>query len=160
MLLRVQIKAKDPEGQNITFTLLQNGTISLRKAQITKQGLLEINLGEQIGTVFIQAMDEMGAKSTLILHVNATRCPCEHNSKCYRKNTILYPVKASDYLCQCEEPYTGDLCEIRPNPCNEEPCFPGLQCTAAQNADGFTCEDCPPSFEGDGKKCELDKTKG
>ena len=157
-MFRVQIKASDPEGQTLTFTLLQNGTIS--KAQITKQGLLGVTPGEKSGTVFIQVMDEMGAKSTLILHVNATQCPCKHNGNCYKRNTILYPVKASDYLCQCETPYKGDLCEIAPNPCYEQPCYPGLKCTPAQNSEGFTCEDCPPSFKGDGKHCELDNNQG
>ena len=160
LFLRVQIRAEDPEGQNITFTLLRNGTISLRISQISKEGFLDAYLADKHGTVFIQVDDDMGATNVLILHLNATKCPCEHNGTCHKNDTIFYPMQPSDYLCQCKEPYTGDLCEIRPNPCKEQPCYPGLQCTTAQNSEGFTCEDCPPSFKGDGKQCELDNTQG
>ena len=102
----------------------------------------------------------MGAKNVLILHVNAMRCPCEHNGTCVKKSVIMYPVKPSDYFCQCKKPYTGELCEIRPNPCKEQPCYPGLECKFSVNSEGFTCEECPAFFKGDGKHCELDKTKG
>lgn len=156
--LRIQIKAQDPEGQNITFTLSKNGTISL--ANITTQGFLDLNLREKTETLFIQVEDVMGAKNVLILHVNAMECPCENDGTCVKKSTIIYPVQLSDYFCQCKKPYTGELCENRPNPCEDQPCYPGLECSLAQNSEGFSCENCPPLFKGDGKQCELDSSQG
>ena len=154
---QIQVMAEDPESQDMTFTLLSNGTLTT--ARITKQ-LLEISNLKQNGTVYVQVEDEMGAKNIFVLQVNAMECPCEHNGKCYQKQTITYPVQPSDYLCQCKDPYTGDLCEIRPNPCDKLPCYPGLECSPAQNSEGFTCEECPPLFQGDGKQCELKETEG
>ena len=158
--LRVHIKAEDPEGEKITFTLLDNGTISPRSASITKDGLIDIPLSKRNGTVFVQVEDVMGGRNILILHVNAMQCPCEHDGRCEKNKTVEYPTKPSDYLCKCKVPYSGSLCEIRPNPCDEQPCYSGLKCSSAKNSEGFTCEECPPLFEGDGKTCELDTTKG
>jgi hypothetical protein len=149
--------AVDPENQDMTFTLLLNGTLST--ARISKH-LLTISNIKKNGTVYVQVQDEMGGKNILILQVNALECPCVHNGKCYQNKTIVYPVQPSDYLCQCEDPYTGDRCEIRPNPCDELPCYPGLNCSTAQNSEGFTCEECPTLFQGDGKQCELKPTEG
>ena len=158
--LRVQIKAEDPEDKKITFTLLDNGTISLRSAFITKDGLIDLPLSKRNETIFIQVEDEMGGRNILILHVKAMQCPCKHDGKCYKRKTVEYPTKPSDYLCECKAPYSGSLCEIRPNPCDEQPCYSGLKCSPAQNSEGFTCEECPPLFEGDGKTCKLHTTKG
>ena len=158
--LYIQIEAEDPEGQNITFTLLRNGTITLRLAYITKDGFLRAHPNKN-GTLFIQAEDEMGAKNILILHINITQCPCKNDGECYRNEKIIYPVKASDYLCRCKVQYTGNLCEKNASLCNEESCFPGLKCSPSQNqSEGYECEKCPPSFTGDGRHCELNITKG
>ncbi|XP_028406132.1 von Willebrand factor D and EGF domain-containing protein-like isoform X2 [Dendronephthya gigantea] len=157
--LRVQIKAEDPEDQKITFTLLENGTISLSSASITKDGRMDISLSGKNGTVYVQVEDVLGGRNVLILHVNAMQCPCEHGGKCYQKKSVKYPTTPSDYLCECKAPFSGNFCEIRPNPCDERPCYLGLTCSLAQNSEGFTCETCPPLFKGDGKTCELDTTK-
>ena len=157
--LAIQIEAQDPEGQNITFTLLRNGTIRLRFAYIRKQVFLDTYPSKN-ETLFIQAEDAMGAKNVLILHVNVTKCPCEHDGICVKKSTIIYPVQLSDYFCQCKKPYTGEFCENRPDPCKDQPCYPGLECSLAQNSEGFACESCPPLFKGDGKQCELDNNQG
>ena len=158
--LRIKIIAEDREGQNITFTLLKNGTISLSLASITKSGYLVAKLVRKTGTLFIQAEDAMGAKNVLILRVNATECKCGRNGTCVKNPAILYPVQPSDYYCNCQRPFFGKLCENRPNPCEDKPCYPGLECSLAQNSEGFTCEDCPPLFKGDGKRCELDTNQG
>ena len=139
---------------------MKNGTVGLISAYITKQGSLGLNLSEKNGTLIIQVEDAMGAKNVLLLQVNVKRCMCQHAGKCYKKSTIIYPVQLSDYFCQCKKPYTGDFCEVRPNPCEERPCYPGLKCNFAQNSEGFTCEECPALFKGDGKQCELDTAKG
>ena len=154
---KIEIKAEDPEVQNITFTLLSNGTLS--KAQIINQLVTVPNITEN-GTIFVQVEDDMGAQNVLIINVNAFNCPCKHDGKCIQKEGISYPVKPSDYLCQCKEPYYGSVCETRPNPCDELPCFPGLGCSFDQNYAYVTCEECPPLFEGDGKQCELKSTEG
>ena len=154
----VQVKAVDPEGQSMTFTLLlSNGT--LKDVSFTKQSITITKIKKN-GTVVVQVEDEIGAKSILIVQVIAFECPCLHNGKCYPKKHVTYPELPSDYLCECEDPYKGDRCEIEPNPCDEQPCYPGLRCSSATNSEEFTCADCPPLFEGDGKKCELKPTKG
>jgi hypothetical protein len=155
---QIRIEADDPEEEDIVYILMSNGTLST--AQITEQGLLTVSDVKFNGTVYIRVEDERGAWNILILHVIAMQCPCENHGKCYRKQNIPYPVQPSHYCCQCEEPYTGHLCEIRPNPCDEQPCYPGLKCLPAQNSEGFSCEDCPLLFKGDGKHCELNRTKG
>ena len=155
---KIQIKAEDPEGQNMIFTLLSNG--SLTNVQFTKQRLLIISNIEQNGTVYVQVEDEIGAKTIFILRVNVFKCPCMHYGKCYQKKDIVNPLQPSDYLCQCENAYKGDRCEIAPNPCDEQPCYPGLKCSSSQNSEGSACADCPPLFEGDGKNCELKPTEG
>jgi hypothetical protein len=149
--------AEDPENQHMTFTLLSNGTLTT--ARITEQLLTISNLNKN-GTVFVQVEDEIGGKTILILQVNAFECPCKHNGQCYQKSNISYAVQQSDYLCRCEDSYTGDHCENPPNPCEKLPCYPGLQCSRSPDSEEFTCEKCPPLFEGDGKKCELKSTKG
>ena len=154
---KIEIKAKDPEGQNMTFSLISNGTLT--KAQITKQ-LVRIPDIKENGTIYVQVKDDMGAKTVLILEVNAFECPCKHNGNCIQKKNVLYPVQSSDYSCQCEEPYHGVICENRPNPCDKLPCFPGLECSFDQNSEEINCEKCPPLFEGDGKQCKLKPTEG
>ena len=156
--LRIQIKAGDSTGKNMTYLLMSNGTFT--NSRITKQGVLTIPALNESGTVYIQVEDEKGTRNILILQVKAMECPCKNNGKCYQNESIVYAVKTSDYFCECEKPYTGKMCEIGPNLCDEEPCYPGLKCSAAQNSDGFTCEKCPPSFEGDGKNCKLSTTQG
>ena len=151
------MKAEDPEGQDITFTLLSNGTLTT--AQIMKQLVTISNITEN-GTVFVQVEDNMGAKNLLILKVNAFECPCKHDGKCIQKEGVSYPVQPSDYLCLCEERYYGSVCERRQNLCDELPCFPGLKCSFDQNSEDVTCEKCPPLFEGDGKQCELKSSEG
>ena len=153
----IQLDAVDPEGQRMTFTLLSNGTLT--GVDLIKH-LLTITNIKKNGTVNVQVEDEIGAKSILILQVIAFECPCMHNGKCYQKKNIVYPVHPSDYVCKCEEPYKGEHCEILPNPCDEHPCYPGLQCSSVKNSEEFVCAECPPLFEGDGKKCELKPTEG
>ena len=139
------------------FTLLPNGTLSAVKL---KKQVITISTIKRSGTLYIQVENEMGAMNILIIRVNAIKCPCAPHGKCYKNKTIPYAVHPSDYLCQCEKSYTGTLCETRSNPCNEQPCYPGLKCLSSQNPEGFTCEKCPPLFEGDGKQCQVLPTQG
>ncbi|XP_028411917.1 neurogenic locus notch homolog protein 2-like [Dendronephthya gigantea] len=155
---KIQIEAQDPEGEDISFVLTLNFTTA--NAQITELGLLTIFRLNNNVTVHIRVEDKKGGRNFFILEIIGMACPCENNGKCYIRPHITYPVKKSDYICHCEEPYTGRQCESRPNPCGEQPCFPGLKCSSALNSEGFTCEKCPPLFEGDGKSCELKIIKG
>lgn len=149
--------AKDPENHSIKFKLLLNGTISTAKIL---GHLLIIPKIKENGTVYVQVMDEMGAKTIIVIQILAFKCPCTHSGKCREKNNIAYPVRPSDYFCQCQDPYTGDQCEMmRLNPCDDIPCYPGLDCFP-QNSEEFLCENCPPLFEGDGKQCILKFTQG
>ena len=154
---KIQIKAEDPEGQNMTFNVLSNG--SLTSAKFTAEVLIISNI-KQNGTVYVEVEDEIGAKTIFVLRVIAFECPCMHHGKCLLQKSITNPVQPSDYLCQCENGYDGDRCEIAPNPCDELPCYPGLKCSSSGNSEGFVCADCPPLFEGDGKNCELKASEG
>ena len=128
-------------------------------ARLTKQKVIIPNVKEN-GTVYVQAEDAISAKNILILRVIAFKCPCEHNGICFQKKNISYPVQRSDYLCQCEEPYRSQKCELQPKPCDKQPCFRGLKCFHDQNFVGFICEKCQKLFEGDGKQCILKTTEG
>jgi hypothetical protein len=154
----IQIQAEDPEGDQIIYELLSNGT--LETAAITENGLLTITDVKMNGTVYIQAVDKRGATNYVIIQVKAIQCPCKNNGTCAQKRAISYAVLPSDFYCQCKGPFTGNFCETRPNPCNQQPCYPGLRCSMARNSEGFSCEDCPPLFDGDGKYCELNRTEG
>jgi hypothetical protein len=155
---QIRIQAEDPEGDNIVYTLMSNGTLTT--AEITELGLLTVFDVSKNGTVYVKAEDGKGGENIFILNMRTMQCPCEHSGECFLKQNISYPVQPSHYSCHCKDPYTGRLCEIRINPCDEQPCYPGLMCFPAQTSREFTCEDCPPLFEGDGKHCELNRTNG
>ena len=157
-VFEIRIQAEDVDGEEIVYALLTNGT--LITAQITEKGLLTLSNVTENGTVYIQAKDKSGAQNILILRVNAIHCPCEHSGRCHQRADVRYPIQPNNYFCQCEEPYTGQHCEVLQNPCDDQPCYPGLKCSLTQNSKAFTCEDCPPLFEGDGKHCELKRTPG
>ncbi|XP_028418294.1 neurogenic locus notch homolog protein 1-like [Dendronephthya gigantea] len=152
----ILLNAEDDERHDLKFVLLSNGTFAT--AEITKR-MLKISNVTKNGTVYIQVEDKMGAKSLLRLQVFVMKCPCKHDGECYQKQNVTYPVLPTDYYCQCHEQFSGSLCELRRNPCDKLPCFPGLQCSQDQNSDGYSCEQCPPLFEGDGKQCKREETE-
>ena len=62
-------------------------------------------------------------------------------------------------MCKCPEKYHGDgVSTCSPNnPCDAVPCFLGLECTNANAS--YTCEKCPPFFDGDGINCVRNKSE-
>ncbi|XP_028412360.1 neurogenic locus notch homolog protein 1-like [Dendronephthya gigantea] len=157
MDFKIQIEARDPEDEDLVFEVMSNGTLTT--AEITENGFLTIPELKESGSVYILVKDKKNAQNFLVLNVKAMQCQCEQNGKCQKKQNVTYPVKRSDYICRCNEPFAGEKCEKRSNPCREQPCFPGLKCSSALNSEGFTCEKCPPLFKGDGKYCELNNVK-
>jgi hypothetical protein len=47
---------------------------------------------------------------------------------------------------------------VRISPCTNLPCYPGVICTVT--SDSYKCGNCPASYDGDGKDCELILTDG
>ena len=144
----MQIKAIDPEAQNLNYSLLGNWT---ENARLSGNGLLIVFVKES-GNVSVKVEDEMGGQSIFILQIIAMACPCKNNGVCYKVKSS-YPVDPSDYSCSCALPHVGKFCESVSDPCEQVPCFPGLKCSPTGT--NFTCEECPELFEGNGIKCNF-----
>jgi Notch-like protein len=57
-------------------------------------------------------------------------------------------AQGNSYYCQCPLPFTGQRCEVRPDPCSPNPCMNG-QCVAQGTS--YNCI-CPPGYSG--QRCE------
>ncbi len=60
-------------------------------------------------------------------------------------------VSGSNFVCSCEQGYTGSLCESDINECASNPCRNGGTCTDQVN--GYICQ-CPVSHTG--PNCEQE----
>ena len=58
--------------------------------------------------------------------------------------------------CLCKVGFEGQHCEIVLDPCKDNPCFPGVNCTnnfTIPESPSADCDPCPSGFDGDGRKC-------
>lgn len=58
--------------------------------------------------------------------------------------------KVKGYICQCNNGYHGNNCEIKPDFCKHEPCQNGASCVNT-NDGNYTCS-CTEGFKG--SRCE------
>ncbi|MCL4137791.1 UNVERIFIED_CONTAM: hypothetical protein GTU68_008333, partial [Idotea baltica] len=93
--------------------------------------------------------------------------PCENDGACsneihaYDETEITdsptlilaTPIVHNDIICQCQQGFTGEQCQLRQDPCSPNPCQYGGTC--ARRGFNFVCT-CPPSRQG--SQCEVDKT--
>ena len=147
----------DPEGQFLKYSLLPEGTIN--NAQLSRDGNLTMFV-KNSGNVHIKVEDDLGGQNVINLKIIAIQCPCKNGGVCSKDKSFPYPTDPSAYACNCLAPFTGNLCEFRPNPCDKFPCFPGLNCSLTNSVSGYICEECPKLFDGDGRNCVLKRTAG
>ena len=70
----------------------------------------------------------------------------------FPKGTCLDLV--NNYSCICKAGFTGRDCDIPITRCNNDSCYPGVQCT--KNNLTISCASCPSGYTGDGKNCKGD----
>ncbi|XP_056011712.1 protein crumbs-like isoform X4 [Ostrea edulis] len=71
--------------------------------------------------------------------------PCKNNASCADDNS-----KQPPFSCSCTEKYTGPLCDVEKDFCDDLPCLNGGTCINNYAENTFTCR-CVPGF--DGKNC-------
>ena len=67
----------------------------------------------------------------------------------FPKGTCLDLV--NNYSCICKAGFTGRDCDIPITRCNNDSCYPGVQCS--KNNLTISCGSCPSGYTGDGKNC-------
>ncbi|XP_034729420.1 von Willebrand factor D and EGF domain-containing protein isoform X1 [Etheostoma cragini] len=178
-----QLKARDPEGSAVHFTL-ESGP---EGASLSPAGLLMWKT-ETTDTHTFQftVTDDCNAETRASIQVSVRSCECLNGASCETNSKL--PAGSGEYLCVCLHGFTGERCEVdiddcKPNPCRLGRCIdapnsfscicpPGMtgrtcredidECASqpcfpgvgCNNSQGsFTCEVCPQGFSGDGKIC-------
>ena len=103
-------------------------------------------------TIQFMATDSKGAASLFEIAVNL--CKCRFSEQCDFSEYVgdsSGPIRVVG--CNCSEQYTGDFCWTEVDPCSDDPCYEGLNCTAKKDPFGFACDSCPVGLAGDGETC-------
>ncbi|XP_022108963.1 uncharacterized protein LOC110989125 [Acanthaster planci] len=149
----LQIHATDPDGDNITFHLLEMVT----GAGITVEGGLFSWTPNDTSKVRVGFLATDGrSNSTLEPIVNL--CHCQNGGTClpgrHVDGTNLVQDRFGVLLCECEPGWTGEFCEMDYDACAGSPCYLGVNCTdEVPPSMNSTCGLCPDGLDGDGKTC-------
>jgi hypothetical protein len=76
---------------------------------------------------------------------NTTTSPCQNNGRCVADSNRC------GFKCECSASFTGNLCQVRKDPCETNPCKAGF-CTPTTDND-YTCK-CPCEYYW-GKNCQY-----
>lgn len=103
--------------------------------------------------------------ATTVLAPIINVCACQNQGMCIQQednedNSVSNNTEKFNILsCVCQNGYTGSLCKEDLDACaeNQQPCFPSVICTdlpPPANESGYTCEQCPSGYSGNGEQCD------
>jgi Notch-like protein len=84
--------------------------------------------------------------------------PCQHGGNCSESASSHYVVAPGDFHCECQDLFSGDMCQATGHVCDSNPCAHGATCTPGTVADKsgkrvYSCK-CAKGFSGD--NCDVD----
>ncbi|XP_055025536.2 uncharacterized protein [Misgurnus anguillicaudatus] len=140
--VRVQIKAQDPNKDQITFSLAlprpSRATIGSGDGVLvwTPQSILPVNLTVQVSDQTSSSM------ITPVLQI----CNCLNGGSCQYDSVVenYLQGKFQVVACLCPPGFSGKYCDDKTDVCRGKPCFPGVECFKQKEADSFMCGQCPP----------------
>ncbi|XP_038046071.1 uncharacterized protein LOC119720471 [Patiria miniata] len=149
----LQLEAVDPEGDNVTFDLLE----MVPGADITASGRFSWT-PEDKTKVKIGFLATDG-KANATLEPIVKLCDCQNGGTClfdqYASGVDIVQDRFGVVLCQCEPGWSGEFCEENYDACADNPCFLNVDCVDEDPPSlNSTCGPCPAGLEGDGKTCQ------
>uniref|UniRef100_A0A8C4RBG3 Mucin-like protein n=1 Tax=Eptatretus burgeri TaxID=7764 RepID=A0A8C4RBG3_EPTBU len=153
VLITYETDEMDVDSANVTFTLNTTST----DINMTASGKLTWN-PTSLEPVFAIVLANNG-NATSQLALTLIVCGCKNNGTCdYDKRSSVEVGESNSFFlvasCDCTQGYTGLDCSKDLNPCENNPCFPGVNCIdiPAPSLD-FKCGSCPDGLSGNGSKC-------
>ena len=145
--LRVQLSAIDPEYRTIKYSFAKNG---IPGAFLTETGRFTWTKNTNDSTTFLfKVTDECGAFSVINASIVLKKCPCQNSGECHPD--YRYLDGAGNFTCSCSRYYTGTLCDVDVNECEQsKPCLNG---TCNNEQPGFSCS-CFAGYTG--SRCEIE----
>ncbi|XP_024916753.1 mucin-like protein [Cynoglossus semilaevis] len=148
--LRVQIVAKDPNGDPITFSMLYP-----RPPGASIGGsdgfLLWTPVSTQPVHLTLKVSDDRSSSLfTPILRI----CSCLNGGTCQYDSVIENHLKGKFQVvgCLCPPGFSGKFCGNSSNICRGQPCFRGVDCFPQTQPDAFTCGECPENTVSSGQQ--------
>ncbi|XP_038046270.1 uncharacterized protein LOC119720607 [Patiria miniata] len=149
----LQLEAVDPDGDDVTFDLLEmvpGAAISaLGRFSWTPENKTKVKIG-------FLATD---GKASATLEPIVKLCDCQNDGTClfdqYASGVNIVQDRFGVVLCQCEPGWSGEFCEENYDACADNPCFLNVDCVDEDPPSlNSTCGPCPAGLEGDGKSCQ------
>ncbi|XP_052007696.1 mucin-like protein isoform X2 [Xyrauchen texanus] len=147
--VKVQFKAKDPNRDQITFSLALPRP--LRATIGSGDGVL-VWTPQSVQPVIltVQASDQVSSSMmSPVLQI----CNCLNGGSCHYNSVVENHLQGKFQIvaCLCPPGFSGKFCDNRSDVCKGKPCFPGVECRQ-EDADSFTCGQCPPPTVSQGKQ--------
>ncbi|XP_038046069.1 uncharacterized protein LOC119720470 [Patiria miniata] len=149
----LQLEAVDPDGDDVTFELLE----MVAGAAISASGRFSWTPEDKTKVKICFLATDGKANATLEPIVKL--CDCQNNGTClfdqYSSRVNIVQDRFGVVLCQCEPGWSGEFCEENYDACADNPCFLNVDCVDEDPPSlNSTCGPCPAGLEGDGKTCQ------
>ncbi|KAM9309952.1 von Willebrand factor D and EGF domain-containing protein [Pholidichthys leucotaenia] len=142
-----QLKALDPEGSAVVFSLLSGP----EGASLSPAGLLTWTASTEPADTqafHLTVTDECNAETGASVEVSVRSCGCLNGGSCV--TNVNLPPGSGEYMCVCPDGFEGRTCEVDIDDCKPNPCRLG-RCTDGPNS--FSCI-CPTGMTG--RTCRED----
>ncbi|XP_029031266.3 fibrillin-2 isoform X1 [Betta splendens] len=146
----VTMKAQDPNGDAITYSLLYprppRASIGSANGSLTWTPL-----STQPILLTVKVSDELsGSLFTPILQV----CSCLNGGTCQYDSIVENHQQGRFQVvgCLCPKGFSGVFCGNVTDACLGKPCFRGVKCQGAADPDQFICGECPNNTFSEGKQ--------
>ncbi|KAF3708555.1 Fibrillin-2 Fibrillin-2 C-terminal peptide [Channa argus] len=148
--VKIQIIAQDPNGDPITYSLLQPRPP--RTSIGSGDGFLTWTpLSTQPIQLTIKVSDE---RTSSIFSPILRVCNCLNGGTCQYESVIENHQQGKFQVvgCLCPKGFSGRFCGSTSDMCRGKPCFRGVQCQMNPRAVQFTCGQCPNNTFSEGKQ--------